>query len=311
LVQFLTVIRRTLAFLFFAVISLSAAIRCPAQAPAGQATVDSDPAAILRDVLMAACAHNSTDFARSLTVRNAQAFSHLTPAARNTFLKRFVLLDQVGTPNAETGASGELTVHCTTTEMTTEMRIGKPELRDNLAYLSLTLKDAADSSDAAPRRVTMGMVRESGQWKLLSLGLLLLDLPALGDEWERAEITTNESLAIAHLKELAVAIEKYRTTYTHLPDTLAALGTAPGGARNEAAGLVSEELASGRADGYTFRMVIVGATVSGAPAKYELAAIPAEYGRTGLRSFFRESSGALHGADRQGAVGGMLDPKIE
>ena len=305
--QFQIVLRRSFAFLLFTVISLAAGVRCVSQVPPA-----SDPAAVLRDLLMAACAHNSADFARFLTVRNTEAFSRLTPAARITFLKRFVLLDKAGTPNSETSASGEFTVSCATSDVTTQMQIGKPELRDNLAYLRLILKDASDSTDASSHRVIMGLVRESGQWKLLSLGLVILDLPSLGEEWDRAEINTNELLAIAHLKELTEAIEKYRTTYTHLPDTLAVLGPAPkGGARNEKAGLVSEELASGRADGYTFRMVVVGANVSGAPAKYELAAIPADYGRTGLRSFFRDSSGVIHGADRQGAVGSVLDPKLK
>jgi len=307
-VRFQIILWRTLAFLLLTAIILPpAALRCVAQEPPA-----SDPAAVLRDALMAACAHNSVDFARFLTVRNAEAFSRLTPAARTSFLRRIVLRDKAGTPNSETSASGEFTVQCSTPDVTTQMQIGKPELRDNLAYLSLTIKIAADSANAASQGVTMGMVREGGQWKLLSLGLLLLDLPSLGEEWDRAEINTNESLAIAHLKEFAEAVEKYRTTYTHLPDTLAALGPAPkAAAKSEKAGLVSEELASGRADGYTFRMVIVGANISGAPAKYELAAIPSEYGRTGLRSFFRDSSGALHGADRQGAVGSALDPKLE
>jgi hypothetical protein len=57
--------------------------------------------------------------------------------------------------------------------------------------------------------------------------------------------------------------------------------------------------------------VIVGANNSGAPAKYELAAIPAEYGRSGTRSFFRDSNGALHAADRQGSVGSEIDPRLE
>jgi hypothetical protein len=112
--------------------------------------------------------------------------------------------------------------------------------------------------------------------------------------------------------ELADAIEKYRVAFTRLPDSLAALGpsgTAP--AQAAKAGLVSDQLAAGRKDGYSFRYVIVGATTSGAPAKYELAAIPAEYGRTGMRSFFRDSSGVLRAGDHQGAVGSLSDPKVE
>jgi hypothetical protein len=79
----------------------------------------------------------------------------------------------------------------------------------------------------------------------------------------------------------------------------------------EQAGLIGAELANGRKDGYSFRYVIVGANNVGAPAKYELAAIPVDYGRTGTRSFYRDADGVLHGGDHQGAVGTSLDPKIE
>ena len=68
------------------------------------------------------------------------------------------------------------------------------------------------------------MVRENGEWKLLSLGLLLLDLPSLEEEWDRAEIQANEKLAIAYLKEIAEAVETYRKTYTRLPDILSFSG---------------------------------------------------------------------------------------
>jgi len=60
-----------------------------------------------------------------------------------------------------------------------------------------------------------------------------------------------------------------------------------------------------------FRYVIAGANDVGAPAKYELSATPLRYGRTGRRSFFRDSNGVVHAADRQGAVGSETDPKAE
>jgi hypothetical protein len=63
--------------------------------------------------------------------------------------------------------------------------------------------------------------------------------------------------------------------------------------------------------GYRFRYVISGGSSLGAPAKYEIAATPETYGRTGRRSFFRDTNGVLHGADRQGAVGSELDPRVE
>lgn len=279
---------------------------------AAQTARAGDPASVLQEVLIAACAQSSKEFSSQLTARNADAFKHMTAAAQATFLKRFVLLDKPGKPRSSGEAAGALTVFCETPEITTQMEIGKPEVRDNLAYLPLIVKDASDVSDANTRRVIMGLVRENGQWKLLSLGLLLLDLPTLGEEWDRAEIQANEKSAIVSLKELADAIEKYRVTFTHLPDTLAVLGpSGKAAAQANTAGLINDQLASGRKDGYSFRYVIVGASASGAPAKYELAAIPAEYGRTGMRSFFRDSSGVLHAGDHQGAVGSLLDPKVE
>jgi hypothetical protein len=42
-----------------------------------------------------------------------------------------------------------------------------------------------------------------------------------------------------------------------------------------------------------------------------LAATPLQYGRTGQRSFFRDSSGVLHAANRKGAIGSEADPKVE
>ena len=270
------------------------------------------PVDALRSILTAACSQDTKQFNDNLTARNAEAFAHMTKAAQSTLLKRFVLLDQAGQPRVETGEQGAITIFCVTPDITTQMKFGKVELRDNLAYLPLLVRDSTDTTEANARRVTMGLVKENGQWKLLSLGLLLLDLPTLGEEWDRAEIQNNEKSALASVKELSAAIEKYRVTYTHLPGTLAELGPSEKGAtKSDQAGLIEKELADGRKNGYLFRYVIIGANDSGAPAKYEIAAIPVEYGRTGAKSFYRDSSGTLHAADHQGAVGTQLDPKVE
>lgn len=293
-------------------LALAPLLFSPLATSAAQSPQESDPALVLRNILMAACSQDAKQFSNSLTARNAAAFAKMTPAAQTTLLKRFVLLDNAGTPRSEADPNGNLTVFCVTPEITTQLRIGKAEVRDNLAYLPLAVKDVTDTSDANERRVLMGLVRENGQWKLLSLGLLLLDLPTLGEEWDRAEIQTNEKSAIASITTLAAAIEKYRVTYTRLPQSLAELGPpTKGAANNSQAGLVDSELASGRKDGYSFRYVIVGANDVGAPAIFQLAAVPIEYGRTGTLSFFRDGAGVLHGADHQGAVGTLMDPKVE
>lgn len=284
----------------------------PAAAQATALNPNEAPTTILRNAMMAACSQSADDFRQVLTVRNAAAFSRITPAARATFLKRFVLLDQPGEPHSQNTSNDTYMVTCANETVTTQIQIGKPEIRDNLAYIPFDIKEASDKSGLTSRHAVIGMVRENGQWKLLSLGLLLLDLPSLEEEWDKAEIAVNEKSAIANLKEIADAVESYRKRYTRLPESLAVMGPpADGQAKADKAGLLGEDLSNGRKEGYIFRYVIVGANTSGAPAKYELAAIPAEYGRSGSRSFFRDSSGALHAADRQGAVGSIIDPKLE
>jgi hypothetical protein len=269
------------------------------------------PVAALRDVLLAACSQDGSDFARFLTERSKESFKRLTPAARVALMKRFVLLNVPGKSSATANPAGRPLVRCETPDVTTEMAIGGADVRENVAFLPMELRDAADSTGVSVHQINMGFVREDGQWRLLSIGLLLLDLPALEVEWDAAESDANEGTALENLKKLGEAVEAYRRTYSSLPESLTALGPPPAGAAtHEAAGLVDAEFAAGAKDGYVFRIVIKGASTLGAPAKYELAATPAEYGRTGTRSFFRDADGGWHAADRRGAVGAGSDPKI-
>jgi len=270
------------------------------------------PTVALRDALSAACSQTQTEFVRFLTARNKEAFSRLTPTARVALMKRFVLLNEPGKATFSTNPSGRPIVRCATPEVTTEMQIGGAELRDNLAFLPLILRNASDDSASDARQITMGMVREDGEWKLLSLGVLLLDIPALEVEWDAAEIESTEEGAIDALKKIAAAVEAYRNKYSRLPDSLANLAPPLRGAPNaDAAAMLEADLAAGTKNGYTLRYVIVGASTLGAPAKYELSATPLQYGRTGQRSFFRDANGVLHGADHKGAVGGPSDPAVE
>lgn len=278
----------------------------------GETTIASGPSAALKAVLTAACSQNQTEFVRFLTARNREAFSRMTPPARVALMKRFVLLNEPGKPTPAANPSGRPILRCQTPDVTTEMQIGGPELRENIAFLPMELREVTDTTGETVHQVTMGLVREDGDWKLLSLGLLLLDLPALEVEWDAAEIDTSEQTALDALKKLAVAVEAFRNKYLRLPESLANLGPPiHGSANGEAAGLVDSDLANGMKSGYALRYVIVGASTLGAPAKYELAATPRQYGRTGRRSFFRDSNGGLHAADRQGAVGSETDPKVE
>lgn len=270
------------------------------------------PSAALKDVLAAACSQNQIEFARFLTARNKDAFSRMTPSARVALMKRFVLLNEPGKATVSVNPSGRPTVRCETPSVTTEMQIGGVEFRDNLAFLPMELRNATDSAGAEVRQISMGFVREEGEWRLLSLGVLFLDLPALEAEWDEAEIETTEKNALQSVKDIATAVEAYRGKYPTLPESLANLGHPLHGAPSaQAAGLLDSDLANGMKNGYAFRYVIVGASNLGAPAKYELAATPLRYGRTGRRSFFRDSNGGLHAADRQGGIGSASDPRAE
>lgn len=282
------------------------------QSSTASSTAKSDPASALKDVLSAACSQNQIAFARLLTDRNKDAFSRMTPAARVALMKRFVLLNEPGKVTVSANPAGRPILRCATPGVTTEMQIGGADLRDNIAFLPIELRDTTDAAGAAVRQITMGFVREGGEWKLLSLGLLLLDLPSLEVEWDAAEIEANEQSAMQAMKKIAEAVEAYRNKYIRLPASLANLGQPQHGtATSETAGLLDVDLAAGAQNGYSFRYVIVGASTLGAPAKYQLAGTPLQYGRTGRRSFFVDSNGNMHAADRRGAVGSETDPKVE
>ncbi|HKW63527.1 MAG TPA: hypothetical protein VJN89_13345 [Candidatus Acidoferrum sp.] len=276
------------------------------------AAASTGPGSALSRALAAACVQSQVEFARFLTFRNKESFFRMTPAARVALMKRFVLLDEPGKAAVSANPSGRPIVRCETPGGTVEMQIGGADMRDNMAFLPLELHETTDSAGASARQINMGLVREEGEWKLLSLGVLLLDLPALEAEWDESEIEATETEALESLKTIASAVDSYRNNYPHLPESLSNLASpARGKPSAETAGLLDADLAKGTKDGYVFRYVIVGANDVGAPAKYELSATPLRYGQTGRRSFFRDSKGVVHAADRRGAVGSETDPKAE
>jgi hypothetical protein len=281
----------------------------PLTATAAPSSPDA-PSAALRDLLAAACAHDEPSFEKFLTARNAQSFSQLAPAARTELMKRFVLLDGAGKAAVSSNPSGRPDIRCTTPDGAADIQLGGVELHDNVALLPLDIRDVSELGGGDPRHILMGMVRENSSWKILSLGMLFLDLPSLEIEWDQASIGSNERNALNDLKIIARAIENYRLTYSRLPESLARLGHASKPSA-EAAGLLDADLVAGKSNGYLFRMVIAGANEIGAPAQYELSATPATYDRTGRLSFFRDTKGVFHAADHHGGVGHSIDPVAE
>ncbi len=290
-----------------------------AQSGAGQAGARSasDPAATLADALIAACRQDPAEFAKHLTAENAEAFRALPQSQRTALLKRFVLLDEPGRPLLSADADGHTRVRCDAGGVISELRFGATQLRDNLAFIPLEVPEAGTPTGEKMKAVRFGLVRESGEWKLLSLGLLLLDIPALAQGWEGAELEARESAAIISLQAIAAALKAYQQAYGKLPEALEQLGhSATPGASPENAGLLDQELASGESGGYRFRYSIAAAADEAdeserdKSAGFALAATPVIYGKDGRRSFYLDSRGQLRGGDKQGAVANTTDPRI-
>ena len=263
--------------------------------------------------LSAACRQDHEAFANFLSSDNTAAYRKLPVPQRTALMKRFVLLEDPGRPLLSTSTAGHPVVRCEAPGISTEMRFGETRLRENLAFIPMEIPLPGEPS----RSITFGLVREGGNWKLLSVGLILLDIPSMEKQWEQADLEAREDNAIAVLRKLATALETYQRTYGKLPDTLDPLGPAPqGGISPEAANLVDAELSSGKKNGYAirYRIVPAGGNLSeeeaNQTARFELAATPVEYGKDGRRSFFLDSQGVLRGADKQGAVATSTDPRI-
>jgi hypothetical protein len=285
--------------------------------PSTSARSHPDPAAALADALIAACRQDPSEFATHLTAEGAAAFRALPQAQRTALLRRFVLLDDPGKPLLSADAAGHTRVRCEAGGVVSDMHFGATQMQDNLAFIPVEVPEAGAPAGEEKQSVRFGLVRESGEWKLLSLGLLLLDIPALAREWEANDISALEGTAIAHLREIAEALKSYQAAYGKLPDTLAELGPSAGvGASPDKAGLLDEELASGENGGYDFRYSIVTAPGEADESErdktsgFQLAATPKEYGHGGRKSFYLDAQGVLRGADKSGSVADENDPRI-
>jgi hypothetical protein len=291
-----------------------AALPQPARAQ-NRSAARPDPAEALASALVAACRRDPAAFASHLTAQTAEEFRRLPESQRAKLLGRLVLLDgPAGKPLLSTSADKRTVVRCESGGTVTEMRFGPAEAGENLAFIPVD----APRPDDTPRSVRFGLVREGGEWRLLSVGLLLLDIPAMEREWAEADLRAVEVAAVKSLRQIADALRIYQRGFGMLPEALEQLGPAPPeGISPERASLLDESLASGESGGYRFRYVIVPAA-GGADqserdksAGFALAATPIQYGQAGRRSFYLDSEGVLRGADKQGEVATSSDPRID
>jgi hypothetical protein len=288
-------------------------VRAQAARQPALAQPPSDPVEGLAAALSAACRQDHAAFATHLTAESAAAFRALPEPQQTALLKRFILLDDPGKPLLSNPAGGRTEVRCEAAGLVADMHLGAAEVHENLAFVPIEIGQPGEQ----PRAVRIGFVHEGGQWKLLSVGLLLLDLPAMVEQWGEADLQKNEDDAIAALAKIAEALVKYQQAYGKLPETLDPLGPPAGdGASPEHAGFLAVDLATASSGGYSFRYVIVPATTEGddsdrdKAAGFVLAATPIEYGKAGRRSFYLDSNGILRGDDKHGAVATSEDPRI-
>ena len=178
-----------------------------------------DAATALSAALSAACRANETQFANYLTAENAAVFRTLPAGKRAAFVKRFALTDDPGKPLASTDAEKHTVLRCEATKATVEYRFGDARVHENLAFIPVTV---------LIRDTEFGLVRENGAWRLLSLGLVLLDIPQLAKQWEESDLIAREETAVQTLRELRDH-SQYNRAWGKLPESLAALGPAPPG----------------------------------------------------------------------------------
>lgn len=76
------------------------------------------------------------------------------------------------------------------------------------------------------------------------------------------------------------------------------------------ANFIDAALASGNKHRYSFVMSVTPGS-PGAPASFVLTATPHRYPKTGQRSFFIDTSGEMHGGDKNGGVATASDPYID
>ncbi|MGH9780458.1 MAG: hypothetical protein ACRD33_01445, partial [Candidatus Acidiferrales bacterium] len=170
-----------------------------------QEAAQPSPVEALNNALAAACEENETDFANYLTDQNAAAFQKLPSDERTALMKRFVLVETPGRPLLSNDSQGHEILRCEATGASSEFRFGASHVHQNLAYVPITV--------TGQHAIQFGLVREDNRWKVLSLGLLLIDIPELQKQWAAQGIENREQGAVDTLQNLAQAIDTYKQAF--------------------------------------------------------------------------------------------------
>ena len=194
------ILRRSLAVCCAALLALASSISAAAASHYAHAQTneqssgtpaEKDPAAALADVLTAACRANQTEFANYLTGDNGAAFRALPETQRSALMKRLSLADSPGRPLLSSDEHNHIVLFCRTPETSVEFRFGAARVHENLAFIPVNVVNGEEAD--------FGMVREAGGWRLLSLGLVLFDVPQLSKEWALQDLAAHEDAVVATL----------------------------------------------------------------------------------------------------------------
>jgi len=128
----------------------------------------------------------------------------------------------------------------------------------------------------------------------LPKNLVLMAVVGISGEANPPATLRNERMAMGLMYSMAQAEKQYK----------ADKGAGSYGTMEQliAAGLASKEMIE--SSGYKFELTIAG-------DKFEVSAVPLEYGKSGNLSFFMDSSHVLRGGDRGGAPATSSDPPIQ
>jgi hypothetical protein len=275
-----------------------------APAAAAQSNPLEDPSSTLTEILAAACRQDAAKFSEYLTPKNSTFYKQLTPAQQMAILRRLVLLDDAGRALLSTRADGTSEIRCETKSVTRQIHLGVARTDQNISFVPIDVKP--------DRLIDFGLIATKDGWKLLSIGVLMLDFAQLQPEWNAQDMAEREEGSIEALHKICAAIVIFQKAFEKLPDTLVQLGPAPAeGISPDAAGLLTAEMVTGKIEGYAIRYRVVPSGAGNVDTQFELGATPTEYGKTGKRSFYMSETGKLRGADKLGAPATAADPLID
>ena len=150
---------------------------------------------------------------------------------------------------------------------------------------------------AVPQPITYSLSNEGlGPLHELHLpkNLVLMAVTGISNETNPTPIQANEASAIGLMYSIVINQEQYKKEK----------GAGSFGTLEQliAADMLSKEMIE--RSGYKFELTVTG-------DKFEVFAVPVEYGKTGTMSYYMDQSYVLRGGDRSGASASSSDPRIQ